>query len=440
MSKYENIMRRAASSPWAVDKKKMLEIVALLELKADGGEVSKEALEQFKAVSRATSHPVSGSVAIIPILGVISPRMNMLSDISGGTSIEALSKQLRMIMQNDSVKTIVLNVHSPGGNVMGIQEFAAELFAARKHKRIIAVANFTMASAAYWIASQAHEIVAAPSAFVGSIGVLAMHEDRSGQNEMLGIKHTIISAGKFKAEGSEDFPLSDAAHEHLQAQVEEIFTEFTKAVAKGRKVAVSVVRGGFGQGHGISSRQALKEGMIDRIDTFVNVMSELGVDIDDISGRGQQRSLLVQAPDDQTTLEGLTTGFTVDAEEPADNFPAHMAEAERVTFTSVLGDDGVERVYLKGAWPNKLPVSTEVIKGPYCDFCYDCGTDEHHIDFELANARATYRQVARKGSMIVGELITGYYTPRDTDENPAPENDGAKDTDSMKRRLATLRH
>ncbi len=132
-------------------------------------------------------------------------------------------------MQNDTVKTIVLNVHSPGGNVMGIQEFASELFAARKKKHIIAVANHTMASAAYWIASQAHEIVASPSAFVGSIGVLAMHEDRSGQNEMLGIKHTIISAGKFKAEGSEDFPLSDAAHEHLQAQVEEIFTEFTKS-------------------------------------------------------------------------------------------------------------------------------------------------------------------------------------------------------------------
>ncbi len=97
MSKYENIMRRAASSPWAVDREKMLEIVAFLELKDEGGEVSKEALEQFNAglehfnaVSRATSRPVSGNVAVIPIFGVISPRMNMLSDISGGTSIEEL--------------------------------------------------------------------------------------------------------------------------------------------------------------------------------------------------------------------------------------------------------------------------------------------------------------------------------------------------------------
>jgi hypothetical protein len=64
------------------------------------------------------------------------------------------------------------------------------------------------ASAAYWIAAQADELVVTPSGFVGSIGTYAIHEDWSKFNEDFGVLPTYISAGKYKTEGNPDEPLS----------------------------------------------------------------------------------------------------------------------------------------------------------------------------------------------------------------------------------------
>jgi ClpP class serine protease len=58
------------------------------------------------------------------------------------------------------------------------------------------------ASAAYWIATAADEVVVTPSGQVGSIGVFATHEDISKALDMEGIKVSLISAGKYKTEGT----------------------------------------------------------------------------------------------------------------------------------------------------------------------------------------------------------------------------------------------
>jgi hypothetical protein len=61
----------------------------------------------------------SGVVALIPVLGVISNRANMFSDVSagGGTSVQKLTAQFRQAVSSSSVSTIVLDIDSPGGSV-----------------------------------------------------------------------------------------------------------------------------------------------------------------------------------------------------------------------------------------------------------------------------------------------------------------------------------
>ncbi len=86
-----------------------------------------------------------------------------------------------------NIDTIVLDVDSPGGNYYGTPETSSKIRAARDSKPIIAVANSLAASAAYWIASAADEIVVTPSGDVGSIGVLAVHTDFSAANEKIGV-------------------------------------------------------------------------------------------------------------------------------------------------------------------------------------------------------------------------------------------------------------
>ena len=75
------------------------------------------------------------------------------------------------------MKVILFDVDSPGGGVEGVPELADEIYNSRGRKRIISASNSMAASAAYWIASAAGEMVVTPSGNVGSIGVFMAHED-----------------------------------------------------------------------------------------------------------------------------------------------------------------------------------------------------------------------------------------------------------------------
>ena len=139
-----------------------------------------------------------GDVIVLPLQGVISNRAPMVQDVSTppGTSAEAFTSQFRAALNDSRIKAIVIDVNSPGGTVGGIEELSSEIFSARGVKPVIAQVNAYAASAAYWIASAAEEMVVTPTGEVGSIGVFALHEDYSQAMEQEGIKPTLISAGK----------------------------------------------------------------------------------------------------------------------------------------------------------------------------------------------------------------------------------------------------
>ena len=209
-----------------------------------------------------------GGVAILPIHGVLAPRMTMLGEMSGGTSYDQVGQMLNVVMARKDISTIVLDIDSPGGSVQGVGELASKLRAARETKKIIAHANYEMCSAAYWLGASCSEIVAAPSAMVGSIGVYTIHKDLSAALEKHGVKLTYISAGKYKVDGNEAEPLSESAHAHVKALVDATYEKFLAGVAAGRHVGISDVRGGYGEGTSVSADQALTLGMIDRIETL----------------------------------------------------------------------------------------------------------------------------------------------------------------------------
>ena len=177
-----------------------------------------------------------------------------------------MGRELRALAADESVHAIVLDMDSPGGLVEGVTEFATEVRRAQERKPVVAVANYLMASAGYWIGASATEVVAAPSAKVGSIGVFSIHDDFSRAREADGVTRTVISAGKFKAAPSE--PLTDEARAATQALVDDAFNQFVNDVAAGRGVSVAAVRNGFGEGRTLSAGPAMAAGMIDQIATL----------------------------------------------------------------------------------------------------------------------------------------------------------------------------
>ena len=285
MKTYSRILSAVHSTVWAIQPEKLQAILAFLELKAAGQGPSEETLAQIQAANieaakRASSVAnASGSVAVIPVYGLISHRTSMMSEISGpgGTSCQQISKQVQAAANDPGVKAIVLDIDSPGGTVDGVAELADEIYQARGKKQITAVSDCLMASAAYWIAAACNEIAVSPSSQTGSIGVYGAHEDYSGALEQEGVKVTLISAGKYKTEGNPYEPLNDDARAAMQQTVDDYYGMFVKAVAKGRGVKADDVRNGFGEGRVVGASQAVKLGMADRVATLDQVLSKLGV-------------------------------------------------------------------------------------------------------------------------------------------------------------------
>jgi signal peptide peptidase SppA len=203
----------------------------------------------------------------MPIYGVISKRMDLMSAMSGGTSVDQLTSQFRDALADPEVGAIVFDVDSPGGSVDGITELANEIRAARGQKPMAAVANPTMASAAYWLASQADEVIASPSAIVGSIGVIGMHVDVSAQDAMLGEKVTLITAGDGKANGNEHEPLTDEARGELQAMADDYYGLFVNDVAAARGVKATQVTSSW-KAQAFTAKKAQAAGLVDRVETL----------------------------------------------------------------------------------------------------------------------------------------------------------------------------
>ena len=230
-----------------------------------------------REAAASAARTVAGSVGVIPIIGPVSHRSSFFSEFFGGATVQGLRAALREALSDESITTIVLDVDSPGGEVDGTPELAAEIFAARGQKPIIAVVNTLAASAAYWLAAQADEVIISPSAQAGSIGVWVLHTDLSGMFEEAGIKHTFIFAGAHKVDANPFEPLSDVAAADLKAQVDEIMRDFLAAVSRGRGKSVRDLRAedGGGDGRLFSARQAVRLGLADRMGTFDQVVERL---------------------------------------------------------------------------------------------------------------------------------------------------------------------
>jgi signal peptide peptidase SppA len=274
--KYPNIVRAVSETPWAILPSTLEAIKHFVALRAHGVKLEDEEIQARIGAGPAHKQPSQqGVVAVLPIYGVITPKADLMSDISGGTSVQTFAADFRSVLADDAVKAIVLDVDSPGGQTDLISEMASEIRAARGTKPIVAVANTMAASAAYWLATQADELVVTPSGSVGSVGVFAAHEDISGLNDKLGVKTTLISAGKDKTLGNPFEPLSEEATQMIQDRVNEAYDMFTGDVAKGRGVSPTQVKDGFGQGRMVSAQNAVKEGMADRVGTLEQTLARV---------------------------------------------------------------------------------------------------------------------------------------------------------------------
>ena len=230
--------------------------------------------DAVEAMYAARGRTGSGSVAIVPILGPITHRDTLMTMAFGGTSTNRLTAQFQRLSVDETVSRVLLNIDSPGGEMGGLVEASAALRALRDVKPVTALVNTMAASAAYWLAAQATEIVAAPESLTGSVGVRIEHWDMSGFNEQMGIDVTHIATPPEKVDVNFDAPLTDSARAELQGIVDSGYALFVSDIAKGRGITAKEVRDTY-TARVLDATEAKAAGMVDRIATYTETVGRL---------------------------------------------------------------------------------------------------------------------------------------------------------------------
>ena len=278
-----NIQAAWYNTPHMISLSKAQEIDGFLEARLAGVDVAKIEIEkptttycvastgEALAASQSPSAGHGAMIAIVPLFGTMMQHA-LLDYSSGGTSTDRLGAELARLDANPQVGSIVLETHSPGGQVYGSFELADQI--AQMDTRIVAVANSEMASAALLVASAADEVYATTSGSVGSIGVVMVHRAVAAAEQAAGVKTTVIATPSAKAAGNPYEPLSSDVAMEMRDETELTYFRFRDAVASHRGVSQDTVEEEFGGGRMLSATEAADVGLIDGVRTKREVIQQ----------------------------------------------------------------------------------------------------------------------------------------------------------------------
>jgi len=198
-----------------------------------------------------------GTIAIIPVHGAIAYDTAGFSDAANPDEIKELIDEAN---SDPSVKAIVLDINSPGGTPVASEELMEAIN--KSGKPVVSWISDSGTSGAYLAASASDRIVASPSAWVGSIGVILDLTDLSQMYRQMGINKYAIKAGEYKDMGADYRMITDEERQMLQSMVNEEYDYFIRTVAANRNLSVSYVKN-LAEGRIFTGRQALRNRLVD---------------------------------------------------------------------------------------------------------------------------------------------------------------------------------
>lgn len=303
----------------------------------------------FQAVLASRGEPLANAdgvvvrngVAVVPVIGPIFRYANLFTMLSGATSLDVLATSFGQAVGNPAVKAIVLEIDSPGGMAAGISEFASQVRDASKVKPVVAYVSDKGASAAYWIAAAASELVMSDTAQVGSIGTVmtAMRSIDDGTIKIISSQSPLKQAR----------PDSEAGQKLYQAQIDQLAQIFIDAVAQYRGVSAETVVNDFGQGFTLVGAKAVAAGMADRLGTLESIIAGL-------SGDNRMRKLTMNITRDTIAAEHPSIADAFRNEGLAAATVDTLSAANPVVAAALRADGArAERERIKGVKDASLP-------------------------------------------------------------------------------------
>jgi protease-4 len=206
---------------------------------------------------------LSGRTAALSVMG--TDRVAMVKIEGVLISSEHVVEELNDYADDPSVKAIVIRIDSPGGGVVVSQEIYNAVKNAKKEgKKIIVSMGSVAASGGYYVAAAADKIVANPGTLTGSIGVKMEFANVEKLLEKIGVKGMVVKAGEFKDIGSPFRDMTAQEKKLLQDVIDDVHSQFIKAVAEGRNLPEADVRA-IADGRIFTGQQALSLKLVDQM-------------------------------------------------------------------------------------------------------------------------------------------------------------------------------
>lgn len=243
---------------------------------ADWAAVKQEALSRHDSVEGPFGEfsdivTRTGNTAIVSIRGGFTNSESWMNEYMGLLSYPRIRSAVAAAANGEGITQILLNMESPGGQVTGISETASFLRGVGESVPIYTYAGGTMASAAYWIGSVGKEIYTSDLSNVGSIGVIAVHMEKSRMLEEGGITATVLRQGQYKALGNPYEKLSDEAKAEIMASMGKVYERFTAHVADARGLPMASVEQ-WAEGRVFFGYEAVANGLADDIISLEKVL------------------------------------------------------------------------------------------------------------------------------------------------------------------------
>ncbi|MBI6918211.1 S49 family peptidase [Pseudomonas monteilii] len=331
----------AASQPWLMMPDALDNLLTISDRMGDPVALATKRGERLDETRRVT---MRGSVAVVPITGPIFRYANLFTEISGATSTQILATDIQRALDDPKVKSIVLNIDSPGGVASGINELAEMIYAGRDRKRIVAYIGGIGASAAYWVASAASEIVIDEASLAGSIGVVveAVIEDEKKTGRT---RYQIVSRN---APNKRPDLGTEEGRAKMGETIDAMAEVFVGKVARNLGIAAEKVPA-MGDNGGIRvGADAVKHGLAHRVGSLESLITELAKPATTFPRTNTMTTVKTTA-ELRTAIAAGTDPNTIEivqADQPdtaAIRTEAAAAERERIKGINALAVKGFEK-------------------------------------------------------------------------------------------------
>jgi len=318
-------------------------------------------------------------ITILPILGTLVRRSSYIGAASGLTSYHDIEAMAEAAFADPMVKAVLLEIDSSGGEAGGVFDLAQRLrtLAQTSGKPLWAIADEAALSAAYAIACAADRVWLTRTAEVGSIGVVAVHVDESVADAKAGLNYTFLHAGAHKVDGHPHAPLPAPVAADIQADIEQLHTQFIALVAGFRRVTVDAIRATEARVY--RGEAALQAGLADQIGTRAEAITAL------------QRQLAMSASRSlRNKAAALSAARTPPRSQPS---PKEISMNDHNPATPV--DDTLE-----GSTPNSSPTPAQSPQTPPLDEAAITAQVEQRLRRQLAELTEIAAQAKRLGVTV----------------------------------------